>query len=259
MEFSSPIAPSAELTPTPQFPTDPSHLIVRYPSGIEPQAEFHLRRRIRALHHQAALSEQKQRLTQVKVERGGEEEFGQSDGRPQPPPAPSADSDKATEDVALPPHPSRPAALPLFGWSYRIRHFGPRHWKGQVEYGLRLGIAAVLSGAMTSLITSLSTAPFLTIPYIFPFFAVLVTTYKLGQSLSVILQIVQGGLVSIFLTWVALKAGLGEGDRWQGGLTIFLLAVFCLYVFRAQPFAKKGSGAVIVIVVLIAVDYASVR
>ena len=231
-------APSAELTPLPSLGFISSAPAYRSPSGVEPHLEFNLRRRIRSI---------------------------RQDDRVQPSIPAAANSDAATHvaiktdaatslSVPLPENASRPAAIGFGRFVYRIRHHGPRHWCGQLEYGLRLGAAAVLSGAITSLIPAVQGDSWLVIPYFLPFITLLVTAFKLGQTLSVCLQICQGAAVTIFLCWVALVSGLGLGNRWQGGIVIFFLELFCLYFFRAQPFAKKGSGAVIVIVVLLAVN-----
>ena len=238
-EMDVPTAPSAELTPLPSLGFVSSTSAYRSPSGVEPHLEFQLRRRIRSIRQDervqpglstgAAVNEGSTRVA-IKAE------ATQSLSRP------------------LPETASRPAAVGVGRVVYRIRHHGPRHWCGQLEYGLRLGAAAVLSSAIVSLVPAVQGDSWLVIPYFLPFVTLLVTAFKLGQTLSVCLQVIQGAVVSIFLAWVALVSGLGLSDRWQGGIVIFVLELFCLYFFRAQPFAKKSAGAVIVIAVLLAVN-----
>ena len=242
-----PTDPSAELTPLPSLGAFLSSPVYRSPGGVEPHLEFQLRRRIRSIRqndrlvHPAAtpaIAVGNAASTQVVI-----------------------DTDKSQTATAaaalkapLPDVSARPAAVGYGKLVYRIRHHGPRHWCGQLEYGLRLGAAAVLAGSITSLIPAVQGDSWLVIPYFLPFIALLVTAFKLGQTLSVCLQICQGAAVSIFLCWVALVSGLGPSNRWQGGIVIFFLELFCLYFFRDKPFAKKGAGAVIVIVVLLGIN-----
>ena len=169
---------------------------------------------------------------------------------------PSADksaSDASSQHHRL--HPLRPAAVTLFGFSYRVHSFGLRHWRGQLEYGLRVGVATALSGAMATLIPRVDTSSaLLSIPYVLVFFAVLATAPTVGQSLGLLVQLLQGIACTSILVYAAIKAGLGLGTRWQGGLTIFLLECFGLYVMRAQFIGKKTAGAIIVILVLLFVN-----
>ena len=234
-------APSAELNPLPSLGYLNSAPAYRSSGGVEPHLEFHLRRRIQAI-------------------RGGDDRVSpamppDSNGDVSSTHIPISKTDAAVSiSVPLPEISSRPAAVGNGRFMYRIRHHGPRHWCGQLEYGLRLGAAAVLSSAITTVIPAIQGDSWLVIPYFLPFLALLVTAYKLGQTLSVCLQIIQGAIVSVFLVWVALVSGLGLSDRWQAGIVIFFLSLFCLYVFRDKPFAKKGAGAVVVIVVLISIN-----
>ena len=235
----------------------------RFRGGLKPQVDFHLHRRLRSLQQDSrypaiASSEPEQaegELTVITPDQLPKPDSAYADEQKQAG-STAADGETAssTRSITSPGLPARPAALSLFGLSWRVRYYGARHWSGQLEYGLRLGLALLVSGSIVSFVHGIGDTPVLPIPYIFVFICLLATSANVGQTLATVLQLLQAGSVTCLIGFIELKAGLGIDKRWQAGLCIFLTECWGLYAFRKQPFGRKGAGAVLVIIPLLAVD-----
>ena len=236
----------------------------RFKGGIKPQVDFHLHRRLRTLQEDERYPAF---ASPIPDEAEAELTIVTPDLLPKPDTASGyADEHKrdcsplgdgsgvASNQLPAPDSRHRPAALSAFGLSWRIRHYGARHWSGQLEYGLRLGLALLVSGALIAFIDNIGETPVMPIPYIFVFMCLLATTSNVGQTLLIVLQLLQAAAVCTLIGFIELKAGLGLDKRWQAGLCIFLAECFGLYVFRAQPFGRKTAGAVLVIIPLLAAN-----